>query len=617
MKKHLIILTCVICTITFGQVGINTDSPHPSSDLELASPDKALFLNRVANPEIDISSPQNGMILYDTTRQCVRAYQANAWSNCFGFSDEEPGSVTSLDCGSAIHLGTLVNDGTEYSSGIETTIPYTGGNGGDYPALTFSSAGVTGLTATLQAGTFNSGDGALTFNITGTPSGSGSAVFAINIGGQNCSFTRTVDAGTPPVGSVTTLDCNATLNPDAVFTGQSYSGTLEINYTGGNGGSYETDTFAVNGLTFTRNAGNFATGNGVVTYNVSGTPSSNGAIVIPELNIGGQSCTSLNVGVSTGFTLYCGSGSFQPVLNPDNLTAGQSYTGTYTVKYFTNSGGYYAGTSYPAESFTVNGLTFSRVAGTFVGGTVTDVTYTVSGTPINSGNMDITVNLADKTCTTTKNVNEGGLNFDPDPDNYVIPNLRAGYSYSGGLSFLPKIIIPYSGGDGSSYSGISNIYSTSEGVRNLSIETPAGNFNNGDGEITFYLRGIANTAGYAYFNFTFEGKQIQFRVYVDCGRNSSTFYSSNQITNGNYTSGHTITISYDHGDGSAYPSMNIPSMGTPSGLYISTPSGNLANGSGTITFNIQGTPNGTGPVSWNVPIAGRTCLLDTGTRVGN
>lgn len=405
MKKHLIILISVICTITFGQVGINTDSPHPSSDLELASPDKALFLNRVANPESDISSPQNGMILYDTTKQCVRAYQGNAWSNCLGFSDEEPGSVTTLDCGSATHSGTMINDGTEYTSGIESTIPYTGGNGGHYPALAVSSTGVTGLTATLQAGTFNSGDGTLTFNITGTPSGEGNAVFNINIGGQNCSFARTVDTGTPPVGSVTTLDCNAKLDPTAIFVGQNYIGILKISYSGGNGGTYEADTFTVKGLTFTRNAGNFAVGNGEIIYNVSGVPGSTGSIVITELSIGGQSCTSLDVGVVTGFTLYCGSGSYQPVLNPDNLMAGQSYTGTYTIKYFTNSGGFYDGTAYPAESFTVNGLTFSRTAGTFVGGSVTDVTYNVSGNPISSGNMDITVSLAGETCTTTKNVN--------------------------------------------------------------------------------------------------------------------------------------------------------------------------------------------------------------------
>ena len=75
------------------------------------------------------------------------------------------------------------------------SIPYTGGNGVSYSAGTaISSTGVTGLTAILSAGTLASGAGNLTYTISGTPTSSGTASFAISFGGQSCSLSLTVNA---------------------------------------------------------------------------------------------------------------------------------------------------------------------------------------------------------------------------------------------------------------------------------------------------------------------------------------------------------------------------------------------------------------------------------------
>jgi hypothetical protein len=75
---------------------------------------------------------------------------------------------------------------------VSSSVPYTGGNGGSYNGQTVNSTGVTGLTATLTAGNFANGAGSLTYTITGTPASSGTASFAISIGGQSCTFTDTV-----------------------------------------------------------------------------------------------------------------------------------------------------------------------------------------------------------------------------------------------------------------------------------------------------------------------------------------------------------------------------------------------------------------------------------------
>ena len=101
-----------------------------------------------------------------------------------------PAMVAALDCAGAINNGMLTQGIA--ASGVSSVISYIGGNGGDYKTQTVSSTGVTGLTATLTTGTVASGAGTLTYIITGTPVGNGTASFAVNIGGQSCTFTRTV-----------------------------------------------------------------------------------------------------------------------------------------------------------------------------------------------------------------------------------------------------------------------------------------------------------------------------------------------------------------------------------------------------------------------------------------
>ncbi len=97
-----------------------------------------------------------------------------------------PGIITSLSCATATNSGTLTS-GTA-ASGVSSSVPYTGGNGGTHNGQTVTSTGVTGLTATLAAGTFANGAGNLTYTISGTPGASGTASFALNIGGQSCTL---------------------------------------------------------------------------------------------------------------------------------------------------------------------------------------------------------------------------------------------------------------------------------------------------------------------------------------------------------------------------------------------------------------------------------------------
>jgi uncharacterized protein (TIGR02145 family) len=140
-------------------------------------------------------------------------------TNCNGIATwttagQCPGTIASFDCASPINAGTLT--ALQSASGVSSTISYAGGGGGTHNGQTVTSTGVTGLTATITAGTFAIGAGSLTYIITGTPATSGTASFALSIGGQSCTLSITVNT---IVSSGTPATCGATNvhNPDKTY----------------------------------------------------------------------------------------------------------------------------------------------------------------------------------------------------------------------------------------------------------------------------------------------------------------------------------------------------------------------------------------------------------------
>ena len=204
-------------------------------------------------------------------------------------SVSETGSINNLDCGGAVNIGTL-NQGVA-AVGVSSSVPYTGGNGGTYMAQTITSTGVSGLTATLAAGTLLSGAGSVTYTITGTPASSGTASFALSLGGQTCTLIRIVGL---PVGTITALSCSTATNNGTLTQGLAAAGVISsVPYTGGNGGTYTAQTVTstgVTGLTATLAAGTLLSGAGSLTYTITGTPATSGTASF-ALSLGGQTCT--------------------------------------------------------------------------------------------------------------------------------------------------------------------------------------------------------------------------------------------------------------------------------------------------------------------------------------
>ncbi|WP_347217414.1 hypothetical protein [Chryseobacterium sp.] len=185
MRKNVLLLITSSCisVLSFAQVGIKKENPNLSADLELGSTNKTLLLNRVSNTSA-VPNPVNGMMIYDQSEECVKAYQAGKWSKCLGkglSGKKALASPVSLSCASATVSSSPVAG--QAFKGI-LTIPYTGGNGNSYEAQSIQT---NGLTAALPTGNFAVGNGSLQYSVTGTPDKTGSITFNVNIAGNTCS----------------------------------------------------------------------------------------------------------------------------------------------------------------------------------------------------------------------------------------------------------------------------------------------------------------------------------------------------------------------------------------------------------------------------------------------
>lgn len=134
------------------------------------------------------------------------------WVTMYGICS---GLITELNCENVTNIGTLTS-GTP-ASGVSSSIPYLGGNGGAHNGQTVSSTGVIGLTATLVAGSFAIGNGSLSYTISGTPSTTGIASFILNIGGQSCILNLTVSPDLTPV-LISTNNCSSLNGINSSYT---------------------------------------------------------------------------------------------------------------------------------------------------------------------------------------------------------------------------------------------------------------------------------------------------------------------------------------------------------------------------------------------------------------
>ncbi len=460
--------------------------------------------------------------------------------------------------------------------------------------------------------------GSIIVRFSGTPLAAGTFTWSLPIGCNIIDITRGI---TTSSGTITDLDCTgASSNVTGVIaegidtTGISFS----IDYFGGNGGPYAAqsiDSTGVVGITATLDAGNFADGDGTLTYNLSGIPDSGGtaafALVFPGPNSTTVECTVLLdiTPVIIITSLGCDSATYSPDSPP--FYTGTSLNQTVTISYTASQFGSYAGetftsTNYPGLTVTLNPATVTS-SGSFTGilGGVPTVAGTAYFTICVGGYQDedeycciLGIPIEDAPAT-------GG---ELDCDNAVITN-GSSLLHPGSYGAIDNITIsvPYTAGNGGAYPNLSFNSNGALGVAGLNMYAPAGNFagdpvNPTPGIIVFTITGSPTSPGNAVFNITIGGYSCQISIPVtnlpgdadlDCGAATT----SSQVLSGQSVDGITLSIPYTNGNGGSYGSQLLTS--TPAGVTAILLPGVLAEGDGTLELQLSGTmPAGFVPITF-------------------
>lgn len=184
MKKLFITLLTLGALHINAQVkiGNNPTNISPSAALEIESTNKGLIITRVANTAA-ITSPVNGMIVYDLSSNCIKSYENGAWTDCLSSAPATASVVTNCDANGFV--GTYVSGAALSGASYRVTIT---NNSFFTTVINFVSgdlvlSGVSGMTVGTPTGvpalsggnaTLNAGQSVVvTYPITGTPASCG------------------------------------------------------------------------------------------------------------------------------------------------------------------------------------------------------------------------------------------------------------------------------------------------------------------------------------------------------------------------------------------------------------------------------------------------------------
>lgn len=101
-KLYFILIVCLCTTSIFaqqGSVGIGTEIPDPSAILDLVSTEKGLLIPRMTTQQMmDISSPEEGLLIFDTEKKALCAYSTStSWQILGLLPDGNPNDLLQLD----------------------------------------------------------------------------------------------------------------------------------------------------------------------------------------------------------------------------------------------------------------------------------------------------------------------------------------------------------------------------------------------------------------------------------------------------------------------------------------------------------------------------------------
>jgi hypothetical protein len=374
------------------KIGTNPGNKTASAVLELESTTKGFLLPRMTAAQMNaISSPANGLAVYNTDVQCTFLYRGTTWAS---LCDSATNGLTKS--GSVISLGGALTGATTITATAVNTLAISGLQGG---AATDSIMTLDGSTGVLRRRTVadvleNSGNvwlvGGNTLSGTGTVGSNSNHDFGIETNGTTrLTFSAAgaiTQTGTGQVTLTGNVDAtngldvtNAQLTANA---GSTLTGTTNVNATGagatniGNASSATT----VLGATTINTTGTAATsiGNSGSNVTIAGTTSVTGATTI---NTSGSNNTTIGNASSTtaitGATNINTTGAAATVIG--NASSTTTITGP-TVNVTGLNGG---ATTDSIMTVTAAGLVRQRTVADVVGNSLTANNGLTKSTPTN------------------------------------------------------------------------------------------------------------------------------------------------------------------------------------------------------------------------------------------
>jgi hypothetical protein len=186
MKIFLKLLLLIAVHTSFSQVGIGTTTPASSAALEISSTSKGFLPPRMNLSQINsISSPAEGLFIYNTDSNCFQFYNGVSWSDCIG---QAPSNK--LDCGSISINGTSIIN-TPLNSTNTITIDVVVNS---FDTYTINTNTVNGYSYSASGAFSALGINTITLIGTGTPLNDQIDTFIIDFVGTgfNCTTNNTV-----------------------------------------------------------------------------------------------------------------------------------------------------------------------------------------------------------------------------------------------------------------------------------------------------------------------------------------------------------------------------------------------------------------------------------------
>lgn len=185
MKNIFIVLLFLSCFMAKAQIGIGTPMPDPSAVLELKSSTKGFLPPGLTTLQRNaIASPIAGLVIYNTTKNCMEWFDGTTWYNGCGVQESSGGIavVTAYSCSTnsvgALSVGTPV-------SGVTQTITATVDRVGTYSI----SASANGVTFTGSGSFAGTGSQDIVLTATGTPLVVANSNFVLDRS-VSCNFSR-------------------------------------------------------------------------------------------------------------------------------------------------------------------------------------------------------------------------------------------------------------------------------------------------------------------------------------------------------------------------------------------------------------------------------------------